>query len=266
MKIGICTGFGRDPKRDTPAMWKYIKGLGYDHIECGAIHLTGIAEEDYDAHCACCHKIGLVVGAVNCFFPGDMKLIGIDRSSNEEITAHVSRVFNRMERIGAKTIVFGSGKARTIPDGMSREEGLFEIRAILRLIAPLAEAHGITVAIEPLNSAETNVFTNLADTYAMVRELELSSIRMLADSFHMSEAGESAEIPAEYIPYLAHTHIAEAGNRRYPGNSGGDYVKRMLYGLREQGYEGSVSVECQIADMHKDPELIMAFLKEIGIK
>ncbi len=272
MKFGYCTGFGglpagkTEPKRDTKGMWEYTHGLGYDHIECGAGHLTGIPADKYDEHCALCREIGLVIGSVNCFLPSDMKLCGPDKKSDEEITAHVTNVFDRMKKIDAHTIVFGSGRAREIPEDMPREEGLEDIRHFLRLIAPIAEEHDVKVVIEPLNRRESNVFTNLAETYAMVRELDLPSIRMLADSYHMSEEGEAPEIPAEYIPYIGHIHIAEAGSRNYPGSSGGEYVKRMLCSLSDNGYEGTVSMECHATDIQQDLKLVMAFLKEIGVK
>ncbi|MBO5273763.1 MAG: sugar phosphate isomerase/epimerase [Clostridia bacterium] len=271
MKFGYCTGFSlpegkNEPQRDTRGMWEYIHGLGYDHIECSVASLLNIPNDKYDEHCALCHEIGLVVGSVNCFIPGNMRLCGPEKNSDAEITAHVINVFDHMKKIGAHTIVFGSGPARAIPEGISREEGLEDIRHFLRMIAPLAAEYGITVAIEPLNRKDTNVLTSLSETYAMVRELDLPSIRMLADSYHMSVEGEEPEIPAEYVPYIKHVHIAESGTRHYPGSSGGEYVKRMLCSLRDNGYEDTVSVECFAKDIHQDLKLVIEFLKEIGVK
>lgn len=271
MKFGYCTGFelaaGKNtPRRNMNKMWEYIHGLGYDYIECSMGHLISIPDEEYDAHCARCHEIGLVVGGVNGFIPGTMRLCGLDKTSDEEIYAHVSNVFDRMSRIGVCTIVFGSGRARDIPEDISHEEGYGYLKTFLNTIAPLAQMKGITVVIEPLNSRESNVFTSVKEVYNMVRTINHPNIRMLVDSYHMSLENESPEIPAEYIPYIKHVHISEETSRGYPGSNGGAYVTRLLNSLRNGGYGGSVSVECIPVDMPEEIQLTMDYLREIGMK
>jgi len=56
----------------------------------------------------------------NGFFPGDLRLTGPDADIPRAVR-YAEKAFSRAEQIGIRKFVFGSGGARRIPDGFSRE-------------------------------------------------------------------------------------------------------------------------------------------------
>ena len=102
----------------------------------------------------------LPVRAFNVFLPGDLKITGpaVDWPA---VQTYVDEALRRVHLIGAKTVVFGSGGARNVPEGFSFEEANEQLVRFLYIVASVAEVLGITVVIEPLNRLESNVINSV---------------------------------------------------------------------------------------------------------
>jgi sugar phosphate isomerase/epimerase len=186
-------------------------------------------------------SLPLPVLAANCFLPGDLRVTGpgIDFTRLE----HYAEVaFRRAVQIGIGVIVFGSGGARKLPDGVSRKEGLAQFIEANRRIAPFAERHGVTVVIEPLNRAECNFINSLADGAEVVEAVNHPRIRLLADFFHMLREEESSDEIRRFGHLLHHAHLAEKAERTPPGIKGDDF-RPFLAALRAVGYDRLISIE-----------------------
>ncbi len=61
----------------------------------------------------------LPISAANSLVPGDLKIVGpvVDF---ERLRKYIGNVTARAQRVGMKTLVFGSGGARNVPDGFDR--------------------------------------------------------------------------------------------------------------------------------------------------
>ena len=53
---------------------------------------------------------------------------------------YVNRALNRAKSLGVQYVVFGSGKAKYVPDGYPLEKGYLQIVELLKLIGPVAES------------------------------------------------------------------------------------------------------------------------------
>src|SRR5690554_7601299 len=53
--------------------------------------------------------------------------------------------------------------------------------------------HGITLVIEPLNTAETNVINKVDEGTAWAQRVQLPNVYGLADTYHMDKMGETVE-------------------------------------------------------------------------
>ena len=82
------------------------------------------------------------------------------------------------------------------------------------------------------------------DVVAVLDRLgELSSLRMLADLYHLSVNGDDlAAVIDAYTDRIGHVQIADAPGRGAPGTGTIDF-DRHLADLRERGYRGNVSLE-----------------------
>ena len=58
---------------------------------------------------------------------------------HDDILKFGETAFRRAQMAGVKTIVFGSGGARAIPDGFSREEAKQQFISICKQLAPFAK-------------------------------------------------------------------------------------------------------------------------------
>jgi len=178
-------------------------------------------------------------------FPRTLPLVG---SSADEaaIRRYSVEAVDRMSAAGGRTVVFGSGRARSIPDGVRREDALDQLERLLRWIVAEAGGRGLVIALEPLCRAESNVFNSIGECAAFVRDRRLDGVRLVADSYHMVEESEPLEAIDAAADLVAHAHVADDA-RRPPGQGHYD-LAAFLRRLRLSGYRGNCSIECNWTD------------------
>jgi sugar phosphate isomerase/epimerase len=192
----------------------------------------------------------LPVKAANCFLPGSLPCTG-PQVDMARLLRYGEVAMRRAEQVGITTIVFGSGGARKIPDGFSRDKAKEQFVAALKGLGPLAQRHGVTVVVEPLNKAECNFINSVGEGAELVAAADHPHIRLLADIYHMLRDDEPASAIARHGHLLRHVHIAEKEKRTAPGVCGDDF-KPYLRALREAGYAGAISIESRWDDLPKE--------------
>jgi sugar phosphate isomerase/epimerase len=189
--------------------------------------------------------------AYNVLLPGDLAVVGpaVDRARLEE---YIATAFGRIARLtgpGA-VVVFGSGRARSIPDGFPRDEALDQLADFLGWLGPQAKSRDITLAIEPLRSAESNVFNTLGEVAAFIAARKLADMYLLADLYHMMEEGEPLSAIADHGALIVHAHTADSG-RLAPGT--GDYPQAAFFArLRAHTGCDRCSIECTWQDFEHE--------------
>lgn len=203
---------------------------------------------------------GLPVEAANVFFPGDWRLLGpaVDPSATR---AYIETAVRRAAEIGIAVMVFGSGRARAIPEGLPRAKALEQLRAVLDMMDEAGARHGVTIAFEPLRKAETNLVHTVAEALEIVRPLELARVGVLADFYHMDEEGEPFDNLLGAGDLLRHVHVADT-DRLAPGTGKYDYAA-FFARLRRIGYSGRISVECRWVDWERESRPAVAFLQRM---
>ena len=271
VRLGCCLpggsfmpqGVGQIPSSAESVMLEgtqIVAEAGYSYSEICAGLLCELAEDEV-AHLAQAHRAGkLPLEVCNSFIPGDLPIL--DPGKQDELRRYVKTIISRASQLGIDTIVFGSGKARRIPEGMSRGDGIAGIHDFLRMCNAYGEQYGVTIAIEPLNRRECTVLNTVAEGAEMVHALQLSKVRLLADAFHMCCEEEDLSILQKEREILVHIHVAEPPERVYPGRDGGQYLTRFAKALRSSGYCGRVSVECGFSDFNREIMSARAFLEE----
>ena len=240
--------------------YKIITGLGYDQVEATVGLVAQLPDEDRK-------KLAEARRAGTFRLDVCNSLIGLpivtDEKGTEEVHQYLDTVFSEMSELGVKFVVFGSGRARSIPDGTDRAAGEKMLDAFLVYADALCEKYNMTLVIEPLNHRETNWVTTVSEGAAVVRRLDLPHIRLLADGFHMAVESESPAVLRENKDILLHTHLACAPDRVYPGKTGGAYEKEFLHTLMDMGYSGTVTVECGFSDFASEAKLASDFMKAV---
>jgi sugar phosphate isomerase/epimerase len=137
-------------------------------------------------------------------------------------------------------IVFGSLQGR-LSDEPNREAGEARIQEAIREVGEYAAEKRVTIAFEPVNHVEVGFHNTIAEAASLVRSLNLPTVRLMIDTFHMNieEKNMLAPLPA-IRDILAHVHLSET-NRDVLG-TGHWPTTAFLAELDCMGYHGYCSL------------------------
>jgi len=194
----------------------------------------------------------------NIFFPGNIKIAGPDVNETR-VLGYADSVFSRAKTAGIGLIVLGSGTARRIPDNYDTTKAKRDFVALCRKLSVVAARYEIMIALESLQSAETNFLTSLNSAAEIVRSVNHPNLRLNADIFHMLRQGESPQSIIDAADILIYCEIAEKQSRSLPGVVGDDF-KPWLRALRKANYKGHIFIEGNSNDLRKDMPLSFKWL------
>ena len=181
--------------------------------------------------------------ACNVFMPADMKLVGpnVDEAA---ILAYTEIVLQRCAAAGVKLIIWGSGGARRVPDGFDFKKARTQFISIAKKIAAQAKRYKIVIALETLNSSETNFLNTLKETYAVVSEVDHPNFKLNTDSYHLSKEHEPADGIENTGGRLVNCELA-GGDRLAPSETNAGEIPEYLRSLRKINYKGLIFLECK---------------------
>lgn len=233
--LGLC---------GTLSQLKSVEDLGFDYLEPAVMELLKPFEDDQVFHDSLkeIHSFSTPFKACNCFIPGNMKLCGaIDTLQQRK---YVETALRRAESLGIKTIVFGLGKARNVPEGLDRSIAREQIIEFAAIAAEVAAQHGVTIVVEPLNHRECNILNTLSESAEVVESVNHPNLRLLIDTFHLFVDDDSVEDIIRYGSLIHHVHVA-TGDNRLPPNAEPCNFDPVLEALEKIEYAGSVSIEAR---------------------
>jgi len=253
MKIGLCAS------ADHAAA---AKAAGCDYIELNFTTVARMDEETFEETKAALATAALPCEAMNCFIPGDFNLYSLEDGA--ALAAYMRGGMKRAVALGVDVIVFGSAGARKLPVGVDKAEGLQKLLPWFKMAGALAGEMGLTVVIEPLNTREDNAVNTLREGLALMRQVDLPGLRVLADMYHMGENGEDLGDPVLAGDDLRHCHIARPAGRKYPlPGDGYDYAP-FFAALRQIGYAGRLSIEASPVSGPEDLPVCVEYLRALA--
>ena len=251
IQVGFCT-----PHANLEA----AKAAGFDYVELSTSEIAGLSDADFDRALNRIRQVGLPVPASNLFLPATLKVTGpaIDR---DQQLAYVRKAFARLQQIGITVVVFGSGGARLVPDGFSKEQAFQQLVEFGRRIAPEARAHGITVAVEPLRPQETNIINSAAEGLDLVNAINDPNFQLMVDFYHLASVKEDPAIILRARDHIRHLHMANPEGRIFPRTPTEYDYQPFFAALRTLGYSGRISVEASTKDLPGDAPPAIALLR-----
>ncbi len=255
MRIGICCS-------ELDKIKMFYK-WGYDFIEVNTLNIRAKSEAELNALAELNAECGgEFLYSANCIMHGDMRLTG-EGVNYEEIRTFTRESFSRLARIGVKMVVFGSGKAKIVPDGFSHEEAMEQLVEITRIFADEAERYGMRICIEPLRRAECNIINTVPEAAELARLSGRANVGAHADYYHMMQNGEPMSVLTPLANSIIHTHIASPCVRGVAlPEDGADYAT-FLNALRKGGYDATVAYEGGGADNDGKYIAMLAYLKSL---
>ena len=180
--------------------------------------------------------------SANGLFPRDLRLTGdVDWG---KVRDYCALIFDRLAQIGVSMVVFGSGKAKHVPDGFPMEkawEQLYELGAIL---SDTAAQYGQTVVVEPLSYSEVNIVNTYEDAVRYCRAVNRDNFKALVDFYHFDNNKEDFATIEQNKEFLYHTHIATPVKRSRPETEEEwAFFKKCISFLHKIGYQNALSFE-----------------------
>lgn len=250
--IGVCTTYKND---------SLFSKAGYQYIEDGVSRLLspGVTDQQFAAQAGDLQKTGCRVQSCNGFIPGTIKIVG-PQVDEARVLGYVDTVMQRARKAGIELIVLGSGEARKIPEGVDHAVVKQQFIVLCRKMAEVAARYGRIIAMENLNSTETNFINTLAEANEVVNAINHPNFKLTADIYHMLKENESAAIIEKTGSNLVHCHIAEREKRAAPGVAKQDF-RPYFAALHKIGFHGRIMVECRWDDMAAQSKPAYDYLK-----
>lgn len=263
MKIGYCANMNANgPDKTGIERVMQLAEIGFDYIELPLAEITGLKQPEFEEVLQRVNSSGVKCESCNNFFPPSMRLTG-DDTNTETIMEYVEKALDRAAKLGAKRVVFGSGPAKNIPDGFPRDTGYTQIVSLLQNIAPVADKHGITIAIEPLRKQECNIINTFAEGCKLAGDVGCSSIKVLVDYYHLTVENEPPENIVKYKEYLCHVHFARPEGRGFPSDISEDTGYTAFFNaLKQAGYTQRISLEAFTGNFELEAPAALTFLRQ----
>lgn len=229
IKLGICTDL---------EFAEGVKEAGFDYIELKTYKVALASLEELERIKEKLKKTGLPCEAMNFFYPPSMKVVGPD-IDKEAINNYIQTALFRASLLGVRMITVGSSKSRMAPEGFPVAKAKEQFAGQLRRMGELAEASGITIAIEPIRPSSTNFINTIAQAVEVCRMADHPSVKVMADYYQMYGTGDPVSEISRYGKLICHLHTIDIKHKAYPSDPQ-DEGQRALF----QAYQGeSASIE-----------------------
>jgi len=135
--------------------------------------------------------------------------------------------------------------------GQTRAEQHARIVAALKAAAPLAEAAGVQLVLEPLNILVNHkgyYLTTTTEAAEIITEVGSPNVHILYDVYHQQiTEGNLIDTIRANIRLIGHIHVGDVPGRKQPGTGEINY-KNVFQAIRDTGYAGFVVFECGLTE------------------
>jgi len=237
------------------------KAAGFDYIELSTSEIVALSDSDFDKLEGKLKELKLPVPVTYLFIPARIKLTGPEIDKEEQMR-YVRKAFDRVSRLGVQVVVFGSGPARQVPGGFSKNEAWQQLVEFCKRIGPEARAKKITVAIEAQRKQECNIINNLTEGLELIKAVSDPNIQLIVDFYHMAEEKEDPAVISVVAKHIRHLHMANPQGRVFPLVWNEFNYASFFSNLKKIGYNKRISIEAKTADFPADAPKAIAFLRQ----
>jgi len=252
VKVGYCTGL-----KNLEA----AKAAGFDYVELSATEIAGLSDAEFAAAAARIKQVGIPTPAANLFVPQTIKVVGPDVDPARQ-AEYVKKVMSRLSTLGVQVLVFGSGGARRVPDGYSRDDAWKQLVDFSRRAAEEAKPYGITITIEPLRRQETNIINTAAEGLQLVNDVNHPNFQLMIDFYHLASEHEDPAIVIKAKDHLRHLHVANPQGRVFPQKWDEFDYAPFFANLKAIGYDKRISMEGSTTDLAAQGPVTVALLRK----
>jgi len=229
-------------------------------MEVRTTEVAALSDADFEKLVLRLRELALPVLAAYQFLPADIKLTGPNVDKVRQ-TEYLRRAFDRVSRLGARVMVFGSSGARQVPDVFSRTEAFGQLVDFGKRAGAEARSRNITIAIEPQRRVESNIINNVGEALAWVEAVNDPNVELMIDYYHFSVEKEDAAVIPKVKAHLRHLHMANPNQRVMPLNWDEYDYAPFFAALRGIGYDRLIGLEASTNDLKADGPKTIALLR-----
>ncbi|KIL49425.1 sugar phosphate isomerase/epimerase family protein [Jeotgalibacillus soli] len=227
--------FGNEELEDS---LKRLKKFGYDGVELAGEPYTINIQETKEL----LEKYDMVCTSICGIFKPERDLSSDDDSTRKNAVQYVKDCIDMAVELGAPTLIVVPTFVEKVSPGTNEKDEWNNAVESIKEAGLYAVEKGINLAIEALNRYETYLVSNLDLAVKLADEINISSVNIMADLFHMSiEERNMVGSLKKISKYLVHVHIAD-NTREAAGLGQIDFAPVMAY-LKELNYKGSITME-----------------------
>ena len=222
--------------RDLPVAERIprVAALGYPAFE-----FWGWKNKDVPAIRAAMDACGLPLAAL-AFEPGGSL---IRRGAQAELVQGMRDTAAVAEALGCRTVIITAGnRLDDEPDEATRRRVVRHLAAV----AHVAEDHGLTLVLEPLNTLVDHAgywLRTMAQAVDIVEGVGSPAVKILMDLYHQGiQEGNVINNLTAYIDHIGHFHAAGLPGRHELVGGEQDY-RAILRAIDATGYAGHVGLE-----------------------
>lgn len=181
---------------------------------------------------------------------------GCDGNTIADRVADAAAAIRLCAELGTRCLVVYTGGRTLHTFGHARRL----VRDALRSLAPLAEEHGVSLALEPMRAdcaADCSLLHTVDDALEMIAQVDSPSIKLALDTYHLGLDGNLENRLPEVAP---HTAIVHVGDGRHPQDGEQDRcvlgegevpLAEIVRGLLAEGYDGHFDIELMGVDIER---------------
>jgi D-psicose/D-tagatose/L-ribulose 3-epimerase len=226
-----------------------LRGIGYEGIEISPftlapdpVDISGAQRREY---ADIMRSEGLSFVGLHWLMvsPKGLHVTTPDEALRARSWQHIRNLIDLCADLGPNGVmVFGSPLQRSTTGGLTREEATRNYVQGLAAVAPQALERGVTILVEALPKAQSDVVLTLDEAAEIVHQIGSPSIRTMFDTHNaVDEVEAHTALVEKHFDVVKHVHVNEMDGR-YPGT--GDYdFGVLLKKLQALNYKGWVSLE-----------------------
>lgn len=166
-----------------------------------------------------------------------------DPNATDEAVETMRKSIETAEALEIPTLIATTGPDQ---DGLDQSTQHDAIVAALSKVAPDAESAGVTIVLEPLNTAVDHpeyFLETSAEGFEIVDEVDSPNVQLLYDIYHQQVTeGNVVQSITENIDRIGHFHVADVPGRHEPGTGELNY-ENVIEAIDSTEYDGYIGCE-----------------------
>jgi hydroxypyruvate isomerase len=167
-----------------------------------------------------------------------------DPANHAKVVEEIKEACKAAVRLSCKEMTVVAGNDQP---GMTKSEMHAHVITALKLAAPIARDHDVTLILEPMNGRvdhPRHCLYGSADAVKICEAVASDHVKINWDLYHMQLAeGDLCGRLREGFKWLGYAQVADTPGRHEPGTGEINY-SRVLKELHDLGYRGFVGLEC----------------------